>query len=250
MNARAVSHIEHGMNQDAVHVLEQAMKYLGTRLNQQRYEDLTASIHYDCAQQGHANRNRNDSIGACRDASASRTTSTSSSIGGASRSSSYSWIHEHAVSLPRLRHRQDVYDSAFHLPFSDDTIMSLEYRTPAIAVLFYNTATAFHRYGIQSGKSELLGHAAVSYNAILTMVGPHTLQLFPEIVVIILGLMSNLAHIHLELRQVPEFLSARAILRELMSQTPYDQMSQQDFAFFNLNLFCLDREDVSYAPAA
>jgi hypothetical protein len=253
MNARAVSYMEQGMNQEAVRELEQAMRYLGTSLSQQHYQDAMPSSYYDCAQLGQVIRNNlNVSVGTC---SAPKTTpagasSAISNIGGASRSRDSNWIHEHAASLPQLRHGPAIYDCAFHLPFSDEVITSVEYRTQAIAVLFYNNAIAFHRYGILSGKSEALGHATVSYNAVLTMIGPHTLQLYPEIVVIIMGLMCNLAHIHLALRQVPEFLSARAILDELMRNTPHDQMSKQVFAFFNFNLFCLNREDVRYAPAA
>jgi hypothetical protein len=263
-NARALSYMERGMNQEAVLELEQAMRYLGTSLYQQQYYDTMPSSYYDCAQLGQVIRNNfNTSIGTsiatsegtCGNPSASQTTSAVASspvsnIGGARRSRDSNWIHEHAASLPQLRHGPAIYDCAFHLPFSDEMITSVEYRTQAIAVLFYNNAIAFHRYGIQSGKSEALGHASISYNAVLTMIGPHTLQLYPEIVVIILGLMCNLAHIHLTLRQVPEFLSSRAILGELMRDTPHDQMSKQDFAFFNFNLFCLDREDVRYAPAA
>jgi hypothetical protein len=114
----------------------------------------------------------------------------------------------------------------------------------------YNTALAFHRCGIQSGRSVPLDRAAVSYKSILTMMGPNALQLYPEIVVAVLAITINLAHIHLELRQVPEFLSVRAILRDLMSSMSQDQVSLSDYGFFNLSLFCLDREDVSYAPAA
>jgi hypothetical protein len=82
------------------------------------------------------------------------------------------------------------------------------------------------------------------------MMGPNASQLYPEIVVAVLAITINLAHIHLELRQVPEFLSIRAILHDLMSNISQDQVSLTDYGFFNLSLFCLDREDVHYAPAA
>jgi hypothetical protein len=159
-------------------------------------------------------------------------------------------MYQHTVALPELRHSHVIYDFAFRLPFSDETIKSVEFRTQAIVVLLYNTALAFHRYGIRSGNSVTLDHAAVSYKTILTMMGPHASQHYPEIVGLILAIMINLAHIHLELRQVPEFLCARAILRDLMSTMSQDQVSLYDYGFFNLSLFCLDREDVNYAPAA
>jgi hypothetical protein len=115
----------------------------------------------------------------------------------------------------------------------------------------YNMALAIQRYGIQSGRSEALCQAAASYNTILALVGPNVLILYPEIGVIILGIMCNLAHIHLELRQMPEFLAARASVHYLlMDQIPSIQMSDRDSNFFHLDLFCLGREDIRYAVAA
>jgi hypothetical protein len=189
------------------------------------------------------------SINGCRTAAvASLSYSSANEEGTGSRGSHM--MHEHTVSLPQLRHSHVIYDFAFRLPFSDEAIKSVEFRTQAIVVLLYNTALAFHRHGIQSGRSVPLDHAAVSYKSILTMMGPNASQLYPEIVVAVLAITINLAHIHLELRQVPEFLSVRAILRDLMSSMSQDQVSLSDYGFFNLSLFCLDREDVSYAPAA
>jgi hypothetical protein len=98
-------------------------------------------------------------------------------------------------------------------------------------------ALAIHRYGIQSGRSEALCQAAASYNNALALVGTHALTLYPEIGVIILGIMCNLAHIHLELRQIPEFLSARATLRYLMSKISLSQMSMTTFAFLTCIYF-------------
>jgi hypothetical protein len=320
MNARAVSHIEHGMNYEAVQELRRAMGYLSTYLNQE-LEDATASSSFDSPYHGSTTPNRSDSELVERHGSGSRTITanasvSSSSIGEANdrtRSNNrmdqntvsspqlqlqhgpniydstqqdqapssingcrtvstqasavaslyYSsanaegngsrgshMMHEHTVYLPQLRHSHVIYDFAFRLPFSDEAIKSVEFRTQAIVVLLYNTALAFHRCGIQSGRSVPLDRAAVSYKSILTMMGPNALQLYPEIVVAVLAITINLAHIHLELRQVPEFLSVRAILRDLMSSMSQDQVSLSDYGFFNLSLFCLDREDVSYAPAA
>jgi hypothetical protein len=327
MNARAVSHIEHGMNQEAVQELRQAMRYLSEYLNQELHQDATASSSYDSPHQRSTTPTLSDSVLAERHVNGSRTTSASASLpysgisdsnrtgsnnridqntvssshlrhgpavydssqqnqaspsldgsegveGSASAcrttstkasdvaSLSYSSVneangrrgssmmHQHTVSLPRLRQSHVIYDFAFLLPFSDENIKSVEFRTQAIVVLLFNTALAFHRYGIQSGRSVPLDHAAVSYKTILTMIGPNAPQLYPEIVVALLAIMINLAHIHLELRQVHEFLSVRAILRDLMSNMSHDQVSLSDYGFFNLSLFCLDREDVRYAPAA
>jgi hypothetical protein len=255
MNARALSHMEHGMNQEAAQELQEAMRYLGRYyLSHQRYWHhiigMTSNA-YDCsAHQLQATRNLDDCVDVDPNASSFRTTPTAAStpysgIGGGNNS-----IHDHAVSLPQLRHSDVTYACAFRLPFSDETIASVEYRTQATTILLFNTALAIHRYGIESGKSEALCQAAVSYNTVLALVGPNALILYPEIVVIMLGIMCNLTHIHLEFRQMPEFLSARATLRYLMSEITLSQMSENDFAFFNLHLFCLDREDVLYAPAA
>jgi hypothetical protein len=324
MNARAVSHIEHGMYQEAVQELRRAMRYLSTSLSQELH-DATASSSYDsphhggttlssdharverhaigCSSTSSANasvscfsiveanpqtrsNNRMDqnavsspqprhgpdsydsvqldqapsslndgpvgvegNAGTCRAAStqASAVASMPYSVYG---SRGNNMMYQHTVALPELRHSNVIYDFAFCLPFSDETIKSVEFRTQAIVVLLYNTALAFHRYGIRSGNSVTLDHAAVSYKTILTMMGPNASQLYPEIVGLILAIMINLAHIHLELRQVPEFLCARAILRDLMSTMSQDQVSLYDYGFFNLSLFCLDREDVNYAPAA
>jgi hypothetical protein len=264
MNARAVSHIEHGMNYEAVQELRRAMGYLSTYLNQE-LQDATASSSFDSPYHGSTTPNRSDSELVETYGSGSRTIQANTSVSSSSISASLSYssanaegngsrgshmMHEHTVSLPQLRHSHVIYDFAFRLPFSDEAIKSVEFRTQAIVVLLYNTALAFHRCGIQSGRSVPLDRAAVSYKSILTMMGPNALQLYPEIVVAVLAITINLAHIHLELRQVPEFLSVRAILRDLMSSMSQDQVSLSDYGFFNLSLFCLDREDVSYAPAA
>jgi hypothetical protein len=257
MNARALYLMEQGMNQEAAQELQEAMRYL------RRYYDLshhqrnwrhntgTMSTAYDCSVQ---QLQATGKLGDCvpdfdPDACASQTTSTVASTNYSGIGGSNS-IHDHAISLPQLQHSDVTYASAFCLPFSDETIASVEYCTQATTVILYNTALAIHRYGIQSGRSEALCQAAVSYNTVLALVGPNVFIIYPEIVVIILGIMCNLAHIHLEFRQLPEFLSARADLRYLMSMITLSKMTENDLAFFNLHLFCLDREDVCYAPAA
>jgi hypothetical protein len=125
-----------------------------------------------------------------------------------------------------------------------------EYRTQAIAVLLYNTALAYHRSGIASGKSAELWHAAATYDLIPSMLGREGLQNYPEMVVLVLGLISNLAHIHLELRQEPGLQSALTILRDLIIRVPYGSMPREDYAFFQLHLLCLQRESFCFAPAA
>jgi hypothetical protein len=255
MNARALLYMEHGMNQEAVQLLDEAVRYLGTyylRHKRYWYHIGMMSNVYDCsAQQLHATRNLDICVDVDPNANDVWTTPTdaSSPYSGISVGDC-SIIHENAVSLPQLPQSDATYTCAFRLPFSDERIASVEFRTQSTAVILYNMALAIHRYGIQSGRSEALRQAAISYNTVLALVGPHALILYPESVVIILGIMCNLAHIHLELRQIPEFLSARATLRDIMSKISLSQMSKDDFAFFNLHIFCLDRQDVCYAPAA
>jgi hypothetical protein len=235
INARALSHMEHGMNQEAAQELQEAMRYL---------------VKYYLSQHQQVRRHNMLEMMVDSNAFAVRTTSTVTSIPCSGIGGGDNSIHEHAFSLPQLQHSDVTYASAFRLPFSDETIASVENCTQATAVILYNTALAIHRYGIQSGKSEILCQAALSYNAVLALVGPNILIIYPEIVVLVLGIMCNLAHIHLEFRQMPEFLSARANLRYLKSMISLSQMSEDDFTFFNLHLFCLDREDVRNAPAA
>jgi hypothetical protein len=245
MNARALFLMEHGMNQEAVQLLDEAVKYVGTyyvghKRDWYHSKGMVSNAHDCSAQQLHANRN----LDICADVDAS---SPYSGISGGNCSS----IHEHAVSLSQLQPSDVTYTCAFHLPFSDETIASVEYGTQSTAIILYNMALAIHRYGIQSGRSEALCQAEASYNTVLALVGPRSLTLYPEIGVIILGIMCNLTHIHLELRQMPEFLAARASVHYLlMDQIPPSQMSDRDSSFFHLHLFCLGREDIRYALAA
>jgi hypothetical protein len=268
MNAEALSRMEQGMNQDAVEVLRQATRHLIAWLNHQqyyleevmaRYQEVMAIASSDCAQPwyryvphfpiGSLKYEREASGFGIISLVASSPFSSILSQGNCSISST-NMIHHHAVPLPKLRCDNEIYNCAFRLPFSDEAIQSIEYRTQAIAIIMYNMALASHRYGIQSGKSEPLAHATVAYNKVLGIVGPSALQLFPEIAVLFLGTMCNLAHIHLELRHMPEFLSCLAILRNLMTNIRQHQMSKQDFGFFNMQLFCFDREAIWLPPAA
>jgi hypothetical protein len=284
MNARALSHMEQGRNQDAVQVLLQATRHVSTWVYLEevmaRYQEVMAIASADCAQPWQTVRDLDTWMNQQRYQGAMTTSSSGcaypwhASAKDAREASAFSaislvavspfsniliegsggisshMIHHHAVPLPQLCHGRDIYNCAFCLPFSDEAIASVEYRTQAIAIIVYNMALADHRYGIQSGKSEPLAHAAIAYNKVLDIVGPNAMQLFPDLAVIVLGIMGNLAHIHLELRQMPEFISARSCLRELMRYIRLDQMSAQDFGFFNLQLFCFDREAIWYAPAA
>jgi hypothetical protein len=249
MNARALSQMEQGRNQDAVQVLRQAVRDLGMWMPGSQQVITTHSS--GCARPWHG------SVKDAREASAITTISlvtlspfSSTLLGqGSSNISSY-MIHQHSVALPQLCHGRDIYNRAFHLPLSDEAISSEEHRTQATAIILCNMALASHRHGIQSGKSQPLAHAAFAYIAVLDMLGPTAIDLFPEIAVLLLVIIGNLAHIHLELRQMPEFMSARSCLRELMCNIRLDQMSTQDFGFFNMQLFCFDREATWYSPAA
>jgi hypothetical protein len=249
------------MNLDAVQVLRQATRHLRTWMDHQRYylegvmtryQQAMTSSSSGCARPWHA------SVKDARDASALSTIplaalSPFSSILSQGNCSirSTNMIHQHTITLPQLaRCGHEIYNCAFHLPFSDEAITSVNYRTQAIAIIVYNMALASHRYGIQSGKSEPLAQATVSYNIIMDMLGPNALALFPDLAIVLLGTLCNLAHIHLELRHVPEFLSCLAILRNLMTNIRQDQISRQDFGLFNLQLFCFDHEAIWYAPAA
>lgn len=231
--------MEQGRNQDAVQVLRQAVQELSTWVNQECYQDI-ATVNQEVV--------KTSSSGCTRPWHGS----SSALLGQGSGSISSHMIHQHAVPLSQLCNGRDIYNCAFHLPYSDEVIMSksLEYRTQAIAIVLYNIALASHRYGIQSGISQPLVHATVAYKQVLDLVGHNALHRFPKIAVMFLVIIGNLANIHLELRQIPEFMSARSCLRELMCNIRLDQMSRQDFGFFNMQLFCFDRETTWYAPAA
>jgi hypothetical protein len=244
INARAVSQMEQGRNQDAIQVLRQAAQDLISWMNEEYEEVMTVTGSQQVMTvSSSASAFITISLGVL-------STFYSTLLGQGCGSISSHMIHQHAVPLPQLCHGPEIYNCAFHLPLSDEAILSSEYRTQAIAVLLYNLALAIHRYGIQTGKSKSLAQAAAVYNKVLIMLGPNAFVLFPEIAVIILVITGNLAHIHLELRQMSEFMAARSRLRELMFDIRLDQMSEQDFGFFNVQLFCFDQETTWYAPVA
>jgi hypothetical protein len=289
MTANAVSSMKQGMNQQALHELRQAMGCLTTYLNHEEwygscgsvslnsnsYDDAHAHSHVHSPQRKHqyapSNSNSNNVAPALfsmshtpagMDMDSSRLeprVNVASSSASSSSSSSGSHAHAHAPEQPNTYTCSVMYDRAFLLPLADTTIVSYAYRTQAIVVLLYNTALAHHRLGMQcnmhngcSGKAgrNQLWNAAATYNLVLSMIGPQGLQRYPDMVVLILGLVSNLAHIHLELRQEPELKAALVILRDIMARVPSEDMSKEDYAFFQLHLFCLQREDFRYAPAA
>jgi hypothetical protein len=265
MNASAVNYMQHGMNQKAVGQLKQAMGCLSTYLqHEERNSIRDASLRMK--QTGNFSSCPHEEspvpLSTAEFGPPSSTTSfhfpsicisrDTSTHGAQPRQGSSASIST-STSHPQAQARNsDIYDKAFLLPphygGSDDVMC--EYRTQAIAVILYNTALAYHRSGIESGKSAELWHAAATYNLIPSMLGQEGLQKFPELVVLILGLISNVAHIHLELRQASGLQSALAILRDLMIRVPYECVPQEDYAFFQLHLICLQEENFSYAPAA
>jgi hypothetical protein len=263
MNASAVNYMQHGMNQNAVGQLKQAMGCLTTYLqHEERNSIRDASLRMK--QTGNSSSHPHQeapvplsTTGCGLPLSTTPFHFPSTCISRAQprqgSSTSISTSTSTSTSHPQAQARSsDIYDRAFlfppHSDGSDDEMY--EYRTQAIAVILYNTALAYHRSGIESGKSAELWHAASTYNLIPSMLGQDGLQKFPQLVVLILGLISNVAQIHLELRQVSGMQSALAILRDLMIRVPYECMPREDYAFFQLHLLCLQEENFSYAPAA
>jgi hypothetical protein len=261
MNANAVNYMQHGMNQRAVGQLKQAMGCLTTYLAHEERNGMRDAF-LRMKQMG------NFSSYPHQEPPVSISTTTFSpplstvplhfpstcisrktnQIDGSSTSISTSTSHQQAQAR-----NSDTYDRAFLFPphyGGSEEVMLYEYRTQAIAVLLYNTALAYHRSGIQSGKSAELWHAASTYNLIPSMLGQDGLQKYPELVVLVLGLISNVANIYYELRQGPALQSALAILRDLMIRVPYECMPREDYAFFQLHLLCLQEDNFSYAPAA
>jgi hypothetical protein len=142
-----------------------------------------------------------------------------------------------------------LYDCAFLVRATDELLVT-EYRTHGSAVLLYNTAMAYQRWGIQSGKASPLFNAVKLYGMIFTVTGPHAICLYPCLTILLLALCNNLTQLHLELMQQGHMRAARDILRDFLAQTPKERLSLSDFTFFNLSLYCLEREDFRYPPAA
>jgi hypothetical protein len=264
MNANAVNYMKHGMNQKAVGELKQAMGCLTTYLEHEEMNNVRdASLrmkqtgNFSCyPHQGAAFPSSTAAFGLRSSAAPLHFPSTciSGDINHRAQPRQGSCTSSSTSTSPaRAQARgSDIYDRAFlfppHYGGSEDVLY--QYRKQAIAVLLYNTALAYHRSGIESGKSAELWHAAATYNLIPSMLGQEGLQKYPEMVVLVLGLISNVAHIHLELRQEPGLQSALAILRDLMIRVPYESMPQEDYAFFQLHLICLQQDNFCYAPAA
>jgi hypothetical protein len=267
MNANAVNSMKHGMNQKAVGQLKQAMGCLTTYLEREEM-NIIRETSLRMKQTGNLSSypHQGSVVPSATASSGPLSSDTplhfpSTCISGdttpraqphqdsCTSTSSSTLIPHHPCTQERSSY---IYDRAFlfppHSSGCEGTLYG--YRTQAIAVLLYNTALAYHRSGIESGKSAELWHAAATYNLIPSMLGQEGLQNYPEMVVLILGLISNLAHIHLEFREEPGLQSALAILQDLILRVPYESMPQEDYAFFQLHLICLQRESFSYAPAA
>jgi hypothetical protein len=265
MNANAVNYMQHGMNQRAVGQLKEAMGCLTTYLaHEERNSMRDAFIRMKQMGNFSSYPPQETPVPLSTDVFSPplstvplhfpstcisrNTTQTAEPSHGSSPSISTSTSHQQAQAR-----NSDTYDRAFLFPphyGGSEEVILYEYRTQAIAVLLYNTALAYHRSGIESGKSAELWHAAATYNLIPSMLGQDGLQKYPELVVLILGLISNVAHIYYELRQGSALQASLAILRDLMIRVPYECMPREDYAFFQLHLLCLQEDNFSYAPAA
>lgn len=142
-----------------------------------------------------------------------------------------------------------VYEYAFLLPHNDDKLTTL-YKRHTIVVLLYNMGLAYQRLGIQTGKDVSLYSAAIVYGMIFNVTGGHSVYLFPSLRYLHLGLCNNLTYLHLVLLQEGPMRAARDLLRDFLRQLPLDNMPQEQYAFFRLSLFCLEKEEFQYSPAA
>jgi hypothetical protein len=167
-----------------------------------------------------------------------------------------------------------MYETAFLLacPVDDTTA---EYEELATAVVLYNTALAYHLYGLETGKRKILLDAAALYTLIVAKATTATtgndlkedsdnstiITSFQEFPALLLGASNNLVHIHLALYAVPEMQAARTTLRGLLKHiiscpimlshlSPGDSQSQHVLIFFRMNLLCLEQQESRHAPAA
>jgi hypothetical protein len=174
-----------------------------------------------------------------------------------------------------------MYETAFLLacPVEDTTA---EYQELATAVVLYNTALAYHLYGLKTGKRKILLDAATLYTLIVTKATTATtdvnygiskdfkdksdkstiiasFQEFPAL--LLLGASNNLVHIHLALYAVSEMQAARTTLRGLLKHviscpsmlfhlSPGDCQSHHVLSFFRMNLLCLEQQESRHAPVA
>jgi hypothetical protein len=173
-----------------------------------------------------------------------------------------------------------MYETAFLLTCrTDDT--TAEYQEHATAVVLYNTALAYHLYGLETGKRKILLDAAALYTLIVTKAttvvssdgsnnskdlnensdNSAIITSFKEFPALLLGASNNLVHIHLALYAVPEMQAARTTLRGLLKHViscPImlshlslgDCESQQVLIFFRMNLLCLEQQESRHAPVA
>ena len=173
-----------------------------------------------------------------------------------------------------------MYETAFLLacPVDDTTA---EYHELATAVVLYNTALAYHLYGLETGKRKILLDAAALYTLIVTKATAATtdddsgnskgfkdnsdnstiITSFREFPALLLGASNNLVHIHLTLYAVPEMQAARTTLRGLLKHVTScpimlfhlslgDCQSQHVLIFFRMNLLCLEQQESRHAPVA
>jgi hypothetical protein len=174
-----------------------------------------------------------------------------------------------------------MYETAFLLPSPvDDT--TNEYQELATAVVLYNTALAYHLYGLETGERKILLDAAALYTLIVTKATTATsdddnngisndfkensdkstfITSFQEYPALVLGASNNLVHIHLALYAVPDMQAARTTLRGLLKHViscPImlfhlslgDCQFQHVLIFFHMNLLCLEQQESRHAEAA
>jgi hypothetical protein len=173
-----------------------------------------------------------------------------------------------------------MYETAFLLACpTDDT--TAEYQEHATAVVLYNTALAYHLYGLETGKRKILLDAAALYKLIVTKAttavtsdgssnskdlnensdNSTIITSFQEFPALLLGASNNLVHIHLALYAVPEMQAARTTLRGLLKHiiscpimlfhlSLGDCESQHVLIFFRMNLLCLEQQESRHAPVA
>jgi hypothetical protein len=170
-----------------------------------------------------------------------------------------------------------MYETAFLLAcLTDDT--TAEYQEHATAVVLYNTALAYHLYGLETGKRKILLDAAALYTLIVTKAttaatdddnsnsneisdNSTIITAFQEFPALLLGASNNLVHIHLSLYAVPEMQAARTTLRGLLKHViscPImlfhlslgDCQFQHVLIFFHMNLLCLEQQESRHAPVA
>jgi hypothetical protein len=242
LNAKAVAFMYHGENEQAIQVLGQATRYL-----QQTHS--TVELPKNCIDP--------NSQGVI----ATERLPIAFCVGSVDANHA---MNNSNNTISDLQFGHAMYETAFLLPCPTED--SAEYREHAVAVLLYNTALAYHRHGLETGKRRTLLDAAALYNIIVTMATARgdncknnnnvTLSSQQEAApALLLGASNNLIHIHLELFDIQELRSAIETLRDLLKQIlAHPAMTAclpaQVHFFFRLNMFCLGQQDFRHAPAA